>query len=113
MLRDPAIRQVFVREILGTLIPVQGGACNTPAGDVAPGAFGSGCAAGDYSFPANLGVGTTPPAVPLHVRASSARMRLHSSFDGASYNSTLIGLMANSGGVVDANGDFIMNLVDN
>ncbi len=66
MLADPAARKLLVRSLIGTVLPIEGGAC-TSAGDISnAAAFGANCAGGDFSFPAKLGIGTPGPPAPAY-----------------------------------------------
>ncbi len=67
MLADPQTRRLLLEDLVGPLFPIQGGAC-TFAADVGGGTpndrqFGFRCLGGDFSFPANVGIGTTPTTV--------------------------------------------------
>ena len=51
-----------------------GGGTSTPAANVTAGAFGSAGAGGNYSFPANLAIGTSTAAARLHVKQGSSNV---------------------------------------
>ena len=99
---DPNLARRVLWPLVGTVFPIQGGTCTTDPKDVGPGAeFGANCApAGNYSFPANLGIGTANPAVPLHVdkdQNAITAIRLSNPNTGAAAG-TAIQKTTNSGG---------------
>ncbi|MBI1983936.1 MAG: hypothetical protein HYS61_07030, partial [Acidobacteria bacterium] len=80
-LEDAATARAVARRLFLPVFPVAGGQpnqCNTPAGDVASGDFGSECQdSGAYTFSrSKVGIGTSTPLRQLDIKSSTTHSRI-------------------------------------